>query len=239
LIISVVGQTPVQIFKTAHPNRFYSGRTSLPVGVKYGIAEHWPGKFISLRSIQFSDFRFQVMMRSIVPITGEYDVVEGIKLTCIEYHLPISIISEAPGTDLKPSVHPPNRIPVPGHMHLSLQIGLADKSMRVYATDARPRVSVLHHFLSLLTHFAQLIYIAEGTAVSKALFAGGNLLITADTAGVLMAWRYTINSSGFTRGDIKMTLESRLRGHVDQVNCLASSLAWSIFVSGSQVRFRV
>lgn len=61
------------------------------------------------------------------------------------------------------------------------------------------------------------------------------MLVTADKAGVLTVWRYTVNAAGFSRGDIKMLLDARLRGHVDIVNCMASSLAWSIFVSGSQV----
>jgi WD40 repeat protein len=144
----------------------------------------------------------------------------------------ISTITEAPSSDLKPTAYPANRIPVPGHMYLSLHIGLVDKSMRVYATDARPRVSDIG---GTATNKFQLIYVSEGTSVAKAMFAGGNMLVTADVTGVLTVWRYTVNGSGFSRGDIKMVLDARLRGHVDSVTCMASSPAWSIFVSGSNV----
>lgn len=33
-----------QIFKDAHPNRFMSGKTTLPVDKRFGIDEHWAGK---------------------------------------------------------------------------------------------------------------------------------------------------------------------------------------------------
>ncbi|KAL1405839.1 Beige protein-like 1 [Vanrija albida] len=50
-IIHNFGQTPVQIFKNPHPQRFLVGRTSLPVGTRYGISDHW-----------------QLLLRSILPI---------------------------------------------------------------------------------------------------------------------------------------------------------------------------
>lgn len=50
-IIHNFGQTPLQIFKSAHPHRYLSGRSALPVGVRFGVAEQW-----------------QLLFRSIVPI---------------------------------------------------------------------------------------------------------------------------------------------------------------------------
>lgn len=51
-IIHNFGQTPVQIFKNPHPSKFLGGRTTLPSGTRFGVAEHW-----------------QMMLRSILPIT--------------------------------------------------------------------------------------------------------------------------------------------------------------------------
>ncbi|WOO83333.1 Beige 1 [Vanrija pseudolonga] len=50
-IIHNFGQTPVQIFKYPHPQKFLGGRTTLPVGTRFGISEHW-----------------QLLLRSILPI---------------------------------------------------------------------------------------------------------------------------------------------------------------------------
>lgn len=51
-IIHNFGQTPEQIFKGPHPHRFLSGRNSLPIGQRFGVAEGW-----------------QLLLRSILPIT--------------------------------------------------------------------------------------------------------------------------------------------------------------------------
>ncbi|WWD18748.1 hypothetical protein CI109_103202 [Kwoniella shandongensis] len=51
-IIHNFGQTPLQIFKHPHPNRFVAGRSTLPITARFGVAEHW-----------------QLMFRSILPIT--------------------------------------------------------------------------------------------------------------------------------------------------------------------------
>ncbi|WVQ84943.1 hypothetical protein IAT38_007106 [Cryptococcus sp. DSM 104549] len=50
-IIHNFGQTPLQIFKGPHPHRFMAGKNGLPLGVRFGVAEHW-----------------QLMFRSILPI---------------------------------------------------------------------------------------------------------------------------------------------------------------------------
>lgn len=47
-IIHNFGQTPRQIFKGPHPSRYLGGRTALPMGTRFGAAEHWP---MLLRSI--------------------------------------------------------------------------------------------------------------------------------------------------------------------------------------------
>jgi hypothetical protein len=51
-IIHNFGQTPEQIFKSPHPHRFLSGKNTLPVGQRFGVAEGW-----------------QLLLRSILPIT--------------------------------------------------------------------------------------------------------------------------------------------------------------------------
>lgn len=51
-IIHNFGQTPVQIFRSAHPFRFLSRNSELPMSVKFGVAEQW-----------------QLLMRSILPVT--------------------------------------------------------------------------------------------------------------------------------------------------------------------------
>jgi hypothetical protein len=51
-IIHNFGQTPVQIFKMPHMHRIPGGRSSLPAGQRFGVAEQW-----------------QLLIRSILPIT--------------------------------------------------------------------------------------------------------------------------------------------------------------------------
>ncbi|WVF68754.1 hypothetical protein IAT40_003526 [Kwoniella sp. CBS 6097] len=51
-IIHNFGQTPLQIFKHAHPHRYIAGRSSLPVHIRFGVAEH-----------------YQLLFRSILPIS--------------------------------------------------------------------------------------------------------------------------------------------------------------------------
>ncbi|WWC96475.1 hypothetical protein V866_003343 [Kwoniella sp. B9012] len=51
-IIHNFGQTPLQIFKQPHPHRYVGGKSSLPLSVRFGVAEHW-----------------QLLFRSILPIS--------------------------------------------------------------------------------------------------------------------------------------------------------------------------
>nr|XP_019045287.1 hypothetical protein I302_05676 [Kwoniella bestiolae CBS 10118]OCF24217.1 hypothetical protein I302_05676 [Kwoniella bestiolae CBS 10118] len=51
-IIHNFGQTPLQIFKQPHPHRYVGGRSTLPLSVRFGVAEHW-----------------QLLFRSILPIS--------------------------------------------------------------------------------------------------------------------------------------------------------------------------
>ncbi|ODN93441.1 hypothetical protein L198_05306 [Cryptococcus wingfieldii CBS 7118] len=60
-IIHNFGQTPLQIFKMPHPHRFMAGRSDLPLGVKFGVAEHW-----------------QLMFRSILPISETTTPIDDI-----------------------------------------------------------------------------------------------------------------------------------------------------------------
>lgn len=61
------------------------------------------------------------------------------------------------------------------------------------------------------------------------------MLVTVSTQGVLTAWRMTIRGPGSRRGDVSLQREGTLRGHTRTVTCLASSPAWSLLVSGSEV----
>lgn len=60
-IIHNFGQTPLQIFKVAHPHRFLIGRSSLPIGVRFGVAEQW-----------------QLLVRSILPISETTTPIDDI-----------------------------------------------------------------------------------------------------------------------------------------------------------------
>jgi hypothetical protein len=60
-IIHNFGQTPLQIFRTAHPHRFLSGRSELPINMRFGAAEQW-----------------QLLLRSILPITETTTPIEAI-----------------------------------------------------------------------------------------------------------------------------------------------------------------
>ncbi|AFR98636.2 hypothetical protein C343_06613 [Cryptococcus neoformans C23] len=62
-IIHNFGQTPNQIFKSPHPHRFLGGQSDLPLGVRFGVAEHW-----------------QLMLRSILPITESITSIDLIDL---------------------------------------------------------------------------------------------------------------------------------------------------------------
>ncbi|KAL7420576.1 Beige protein-like 1 [Cryptotrichosporon argae] len=60
-IIHNFGQTPLQIFRQPHPYRIMSGKTGLPLGTRFGVAEHW-----------------QLLIRSILPITETTSPIDGI-----------------------------------------------------------------------------------------------------------------------------------------------------------------
>nr|ODN91829.1 hypothetical protein L203_01081 [Cryptococcus depauperatus CBS 7841] len=100
-IIHNFGQTPLQIFKSPHPRRYMTGRSDLPIGVKFGVAEHW-----------------QLMFRSILPITESSNPIDGINLHS--------------SLDTKPRISQKHRLLVPGSSHLSIQYGFTDGSIRVY-----------------------------------------------------------------------------------------------------------
>ena len=78
-IIHNFGQTPFQIFKTPHLHRAVGGRSTLPIGQRFGVAEQW-----------------QLLIRSVIPIsestTPVYDVLpssipEGRPSTQMRYRL--------------------------------------------------------------------------------------------------------------------------------------------------------
>lgn len=112
-IIHNFGQTPLQIFKTVHPNRYISQKSELPIGMRFGVAEQW-----------------ELLMRSILPITESTSPIDAIHaLGGTDEHKPQTLQSW--------------KMPVPGHHLLSMQYGFADGSMRVYYQESLPRVSHL------------------------------------------------------------------------------------------------
>ena len=68
-IIHNFGQTPLQIFKTAHPHRFVTGKSQLPTSQRFGVAEQW-----------------QLLIRSALPI---YETANEIA-DLVEPHTPES-----------------------------------------------------------------------------------------------------------------------------------------------------
>ncbi|KLT43791.1 beach-domain-containing protein [Cutaneotrichosporon oleaginosum] len=109
-IIHNFGQTPLQIFRTPHPPRFLSGRTTLPCGQRFGVAEHW-----------------QMLLRSIIPIM---DVASRV------HH----ILESDRGDGSRPRVEQKHRLAVPGYPGLSVQYGFADQSVRIYHAEMGQRL---------------------------------------------------------------------------------------------------
>ena len=83
-IIHNFGQTPEQIFKAPHPHRFLSGKNTLPVGQRFGVAEGW-----------------QLLLRSILPITESATPIDD-------------LVELPPGSDAKPAPRQKFRLDVPG-----------------------------------------------------------------------------------------------------------------------------
>lgn len=72
-IIHNFGQTPLQIFKTPHPHRYVGGRSELPVGKRFGVAEQW-----------------QLLLRSIVPVIESGTPIDDIIEPAIEEMRPVT-----------------------------------------------------------------------------------------------------------------------------------------------------
>jgi hypothetical protein len=83
-IIHNFGQTPEQIFKAPHPHRFLSGKNTLPVGQRFGVAEGW-----------------QLLLRSILPITESATPIDD-------------LVELPPGSEAKPAPRQKFRLDVPG-----------------------------------------------------------------------------------------------------------------------------
>lgn len=83
-IIHNFGQTPEQIFKGPHPHRFLSGKNTLPVGQRFGVAEGW-----------------QLLLRSILPITESVTPIDD-------------LVELAHGSEAKPMPRQKFRLDVPG-----------------------------------------------------------------------------------------------------------------------------
>lgn len=82
-IIHNFGQTPVQVFKMPHCHRIPGGRSSLPVGQRFGIAEQW-----------------QLLIRSILPITETATPIHAI--------IPPPNSEMKPSTQIKQRIVVPN-----------------------------------------------------------------------------------------------------------------------------------
>nr|XP_018262052.1 uncharacterized protein I303_05067 [Kwoniella dejecticola CBS 10117]OBR84210.1 hypothetical protein I303_05067 [Kwoniella dejecticola CBS 10117] len=159
--------------------------------------------------------------RSSLPISARFGVAEHWQLLfrsilpISEASVPIDDIVPPYGVDTKPKSTQKYRLSVPAHPHLSLQYGFTDGSIRVYYQESA------------------LIHLVEGIYVDDAIFASPSLLITVSGQGVLTAWRLTIKSGGYRRGDASLQREATLRGHVGKITCLAANTSWSLLVSGS------
>lgn len=115
-IIHNFGQTPEQILRAPHPHRYLGGRTTLPGGQRFGVAEHW-----------------QLMLRSIMPIM---DVASRV------HHILEADRERERGDNPRPRVEQKHRLAVPGYGHLSVQFGFADQSVRIYHAELGQRVSL-------------------------------------------------------------------------------------------------
>ncbi|WRT68074.1 uncharacterized protein IL334_005049 [Kwoniella shivajii] len=168
-----------------------------------------PHRFVGGRSSLPVSTRFgvaehwQLLFRSILPIS--------------ESIVPIDDIVPPYGVDTKPKSTQKFRLIVPGHHHLSLQYGFTDGSIRIYYQETQ----------------VKLIHLVEGIFAVDAIFALPTLLVTVSGQGVLTAWRLTIKSGGYRRGEATLQREATLRGHVGKITCLAANTSWSLLVSGS------
>nr|XP_019013052.1 uncharacterized protein I206_02549 [Kwoniella pini CBS 10737]OCF51833.1 hypothetical protein I206_02549 [Kwoniella pini CBS 10737] len=147
---------------------------------------------------------WQLLFRSILPIS--------------EASVPIDDIVPPHGVDTRPKSTQKFRLSVPAYPHLSLQYGFTDGSIRIYYQESA----------------VKLIHLVEGIFVDDAIFASPSLLITVSGQGVLTAWRITIKSGGYRRGDATLQREATLRGHTGKITCLAANTSWSLLVSGSE-----
>jgi hypothetical protein len=205
-IIHNFGQTPEQIFKGPHPHRFLSGKNTLPVGQRFGVAEGW-----------------QLLLRSILPITESTTPID-------------ELLELPAGSEAKPTPRQKFRLDAPGTFLTvqfgfadeSLRVYYQDPTAafpRVGSYDPR-QVSVADK---------QLVHLTEGISAVQAMLAASNLLITVSADSVLTAWKLDIKNGGFRRGDVQLIRDATLRGHNSKVTCLAASSAWSMLVSGTEV----
>lgn len=81
----------------------------------------------------------------------------------------------------------------------------------------------------------QLVHLVEGLSIEHAIFATPTLLITVSSQGVITAWKMTIKSGGYKRGDVSLRREGTLRGHDAKVTSVTANTSWSLLVTGSEV----
>lgn len=81
----------------------------------------------------------------------------------------------------------------------------------------------------------QLVLVIEGIPTQFALFAHPTLLIMVSPLSIVTAWRLTVKNVGSRRGDVSLTREATLRGHMGKITCVANSKAWSFVVTGCDV----
>lgn len=125
-IIHNFGQTPLQIFKTPHVHRYPLARTHLPVGVRFGVAEHW-----------------QLLLRSVLPITETITPIDGIVEHLLAEGRPTPQQRHrlmVPGTHLSVQY---------GFTDSSLRIYYQDSTPRVSATVVLRNLMLISHSLSI------------------------------------------------------------------------------------------
>ena len=72
-IIHNFGQTPLQIFRIPHPLRYSAGMKSLPVGPRFGAAEHW-----------------QLLIRSVLPISETTTPIDDVSESLLPELRPVT-----------------------------------------------------------------------------------------------------------------------------------------------------
>ncbi|KZT56178.1 beach-domain-containing protein [Calocera cornea HHB12733] len=170
------GQTPRQVFRHTHPDRYLDGKTTLPLGTPYGIAE---------------DFEALRQGNAI-----------GKKIADVVDTLYIDTIAER----ILPCPARKRIVPQTPHEHIEW--------------------SELTHSVSFYVD-RKVVHIEEETPITVAGFYDSRVLVTGSDDSTVSIWR-------IVRGEHSgLRLVGSMRGHYGRVNCIATSRAWAMAVTGA------